>query len=216
MLFIFDWDGTLCDSTATITTAMQSAAADLGWDVLPDSTIHEIIGLGLPEALRRLYPKMGDQQLEQLRDAYAHRFVELDQLRPSAFFDGVRHTLDTLRAEGHILTVATGKSRRGLDRIFAAMDLVDYFHSSRCADETASKPNPLMLNQLLDEFGQSPSAAVMVGDTEYDMDMAKRIAMPRIAVSYGAHHISRLQAYEPELCLDDFAGLLKWQGLGSR
>lgn len=214
MLFIFDWDGTLCDSTATITRAMQAAAIDMGWEPLPDKDIHEIIGLGLPEALQRLYPQVTAEQRQGLRDAYAHRFVAFDQASPAAFFPGVKATLDELRAAGHQLAVATGKSRRGLDRIFGVMGLGDYFDASRCADETASKPDPLMLNQLLAEFDVAPGEAVMLGDTEYDMAMAAAINMPRIAVSYGAHHIDRLRGYEPELCLDEFAGLLAWGRLG--
>lgn len=214
MLFIFDWDGTLCDSTATITRAMQAAAMDMGWEPLADADIHEIIGLGLPEALRQLYPDVGDNKRAQLRDAYAQRFVAFDLQQPAAFFPGVRETLDHLRSAGHSLAVATGKSRRGLDRILGAMELAGYFDATRCADETASKPNPLMLHQLLAEFELSAGESVMVGDTEYDMAMAAAINMPRIAVSYGAHHIDRLRSFDPELCLGEFSGLLAWKRLG--
>lgn len=213
MLFIFDWDGTLCDSTATITRAMQAAARDMGWEPLVDHEIHEIIGLGLPEALMRLYPQVSTLERQQLRDMYAQRFVEFDQACPAEFFPHVRATLDNLRQQGHILAVATGKSRRGLDRIFGVMGLSDYFHATRCADETASKPNPLMLQQLLQLFEVDANGAVMVGDTEYDMAMARSIQMPRIAVSYGAHHPDRLKTYNPELCLDQFSQLLEWPAL---
>lgn len=215
MLFIFDWDGTLCDSTATITRAMQAAAMDMGWEPLPASEVHEIIGLGLPEALQRLYPHVSVEERVRLRDAYAHRFVAYDQASPAEFFPGVKATLDELRNAGHQLAVATGKSRRGLDRIFGAMGLYEYFDASRCADETASKPDPLMLRQLLAEFSVAADEAVMLGDTEYDMAMAAAISMPRIAVSYGAHHIDRLKGYHPELCLDEFSGLLSWGRLAS-
>lgn len=214
MLFIFDWDGTLSDSKGKITKAMQLAAQDLGWEPLADSVIHNIIGLGLPEAIHRLYPENDASGRQKLRDAYAARFLALDELKPSEFFPGVMNTLHQLKDAGHTLTVATGKSRKGLDRIFGVLGLSDFFHATRCADETASKPDPLMLSQLLDEFQVSAADAVMIGDTEYDMDMARRIKMPRIAVSYGAHHIDRLHPYEPELCVDRFDQLLLWERLG--
>lgn len=213
MLFIFDWDGTLSDSKAKITTAMQLAARDVGWTPLEDHRIHNIIGLGLPEAIHQLYPDTDLSDRQSLRDAYAGRFLSLDEARPSDFFPGVMDTLCRLKADGHILTIATGKSRKGLDRIFGVLGVADLFHASRCADETASKPDPLMLEELLNEFGVAPDAAVMIGDTEYDMEMARRIDMPRIAVSYGAHHIDRLHIYQPELCLDQFEHLLSWKKL---
>lgn len=215
MLFIFDWDGTLSDSKAKITKAMQFAAQDMGWNPLDDHLIHNIIGLGLPEAIHRLYPEVELSDRQRLREAYAVRFLSLDEARPSDFFPGVMETLDQLKAGGHTLTIATGKSRKGLDRIFNVLGVADYFHATRCADETASKPDPLMLDELLREFGADASEAVMIGDTEYDMEMARRINMPRIAVSYGAHHIERLHSYQPELCLDQFDQLLAWEKLVS-
>lgn len=213
VLLIFDWDGTLCDSKATITLAMQKAAIDMGWQPLEDSVIHNIIGLGLPEALMRLYPEISTAKRSELRDAYAAHFIAIDQANPAQFFPEVKVTLDTLKSQGHQLAVATGKSRRGLDRIFGVMGLNGFFHASRCADETASKPDPQMLYELLDEFGVEAADTVMVGDTEFDMEMAVSIHMPRIAVSYGAHHSDRLKAFNPELCLDNFATLLQWNGL---
>lgn len=213
MLFIFDWDGTLCNSTMTITRAMQLAAKEIGWQVLEDHEVHEIIGLGLPEALRALYPEADDKGLELLRQTYAKHFIELDQAVPAVLFPGVRDTLDHLKNEGHHLAVATGKARKGLTRMLQMMDMVDYFDATRCADETASKPNPLMLNELLGHFARKVDEAVMLGDTEFDMGMAKVIDMPRIAVSYGAHHIDRLKKYEPELCMDHFPELLGWRGV---
>ncbi|MDR7089199.1 MULTISPECIES: HAD-IA family hydrolase [Cellvibrio] len=213
MLFIFDWDGTLSDSKAKITKAMQLAAQDMGWVPLADHHIHNIIGLGLPEAIHRLYPEVDLSGRQRLRDAYATHFLSLDEVRPSDFFPGVMDTLHRLKADGHTLTIATGKSRKGLDRIFGVLGVADFFHATRCADETASKPDPLMLEELLCEFGVAAGEAVMIGDTEYDMEMARRIHMPRIAVSYGAHHVDRLHSYQPELCLDRFDQLLTWKKL---
>ncbi len=214
MLLIFDWDGTLSDSTGKITAAMQMAARELGWPEPEASEVHNIIGLGLPEAIRLLYPQRRNAtELEQFRRAYSRQFVAADQQQPSDFFPGVLDTLHRLREQGHVLTVATGKSRRGLDRVLEALGMSGFFHATRCADETASKPDPLMLQQLLVEFRMPVEEAAMIGDTEYDMDMARRIHMPRIAVSYGAHHIDRLRPYEPELCLDEFTHLWEWERL---
>lgn len=213
MLFIFDWDGTLSDSKAKITKAMQLAAQDMGWVPLDDHLIHNIIGLGLPEAIHRLYPHVELPDRQRLRDAYSFHFLSLDEARPSDFFPGVMDTLHRLKADGHTLTIATGKSRKGLDRIFGVLGVSEFFHATRCADETASKPDPLMLEELLGEFGVDAGEAVMIGDTEYDMEMARLIGMPRIAVSYGAHHIDRLYGYQPELCLDQFDQLLAWEKL---
>ena len=210
MLFIFDWDGTLIDSKAKITHSMQYAARDMGWEPLVDHLIHNIIGLGLPEAILHLYPQVSDAERARLRDFYAANFIRLDEEKSSDFFPLVHETLGVLRSQGHILTIATGKSRKGLDRILGDLDMTDYFDATRCADETASKPHPLMLEELLAHFKVSADCAVMIGDTEYDMEMARRINMPCIAVSYGAHHIERLYQYKPELCLDRFDQLLGW------
>jgi phosphoglycolate phosphatase len=210
LLFIFDWDGTLIDSKAKITHSMQYAARDMGWEPLEDLLIHNIIGLGLPEAILRLYPEVDDAERARLRDFYAANFIRLDEEKSSDFFPAVIQALEALRNKGHLLTIATGKSRKGLDRILADLGMSNYFDATRCADETASKPHPLMLEQLLKHFDVQAQDAVMIGDTEYDMEMAMRIAMPRIAVSYGAHHIDRLHQYEPELCLNQFDELLAW------
>lgn len=210
MLFIFDWDGTLIDSKAKITHSMQLAAKEMGWEPLEDALIHNIIGLGLPDAILRLYPQMSDLERARLRNLYAANFIRLDEEKSSDFFPAVIDTLASLRNQNHILTIATGKSRKGLDRILNDLGMGDYFDATRCADETASKPHPLMLEQLLKHFDVRAQNAVMIGDTEYDMEMAQVIDMPRIAVSYGAHHIDRLHQYEPELCLDQFDELLAW------
>lgn len=210
MLFIFDWDGTISDSTAKIVRCMQLAAEDAGLEVLPDEAIRNIIGLGLPEAISSLYPLANDDEREKIRLGYSTHFLREDTL-PSPFFPGVLDTLDSLRRDGFILTVATGKSRRGLDRVLDNLDLKSFFHASRCADETASKPHPQMLNELLLEFSASAQEAVMIGDTEYDMAMAREIDMHRIAVSYGAHHLDRLLPYEPRMCIDSFSEILNWR-----
>lgn len=210
MLFIFDWDGTLIDSKAKITHSMHFAVRDMGWEPLADAAVHNIIGLGLPEAIHSLFPAASQVERNQVRDFYASHFIRLDEEKSSDFFPKVQETLAELRSQGHQLAVATGKSRKGLDRILRDLAMDDYFDATRCADETASKPHPLMLEELLALFSVGASSAVMIGDTEYDMEMARVIGMPRIAVSYGAHHIDRLHPYAPELCLDQFDELLGW------
>jgi phosphoglycolate phosphatase len=213
LLFIFDWDGTLIDSKAKITQSMHLATADMGWAQLTDSAVHNIIGLGLPEALSLLFPAIKDVERGKLRERYAEHFIRLDQEKASEFFPQVKETLNILRNGGHSLALATGKSRKGLDRILADLEMSDYFDATRCADETASKPHPLMLEELLGYFDTTAEQSVMIGDTEYDMEMAQSINMPRIAVSYGAHHIDRLHQYKPDLCLDQFDQLLDWHKL---
>lgn len=209
MLYIFDWDGTIMDSASKIIHCMQGAAQEVGLEVLANDVVKNIIGLGLPEAILRLYPEIEVSKLEDLRHHYVQHFIRQDQ-QPCKFFPGVSHTLEQLANDGHTLAVATGKSRRGLERVWDNLDMKELFHSSRCADETASKPDPQMLQELLQEFDLAAHEAVMIGDTEYDMEMAYTIGMPRIAVSYGAHHIDRLRRFDPVLCVDSFADVLKW------
>jgi phosphoglycolate phosphatase len=207
MFFIFDWDGTLCNSTPKIVRCMQVAAVKAGLRELSDAEVLNIIGLGLPEAIHTLYPDITEIQKQVLRESYSQFFVA-DEVNPAPLFDGVEETLNRLRDDGFHLAIATGKSRNGLERVLKSMGLNGFFHASRCADETASKPHPKMLFELLDELSYAPEAAFMIGDTEYDMDMAKRAAVPRIAVSYGAHHIDRLKRFEPALCVDRFPQIL--------
>jgi phosphoglycolate phosphatase len=213
VLLIFDWDGTLSDSTGNITSAMQQAAGGLGLPVPEVEQIHNIIGLGLPEAIERLFPTVNERTKELVAETYRTHFLVLDQQSPSELFPGVLSALECLHGQGHLLAIATGKSRRGLNRILNNLNVGNLFHATRCADETASKPHPLMLEQLLIEFDCSAIQAVMVGDTEYDMEMARCIGMPRIAVSYGAHARERLEPYLPNLCLDHFEQILAWPGL---
>jgi len=212
MLFIFDWDGTLIDSTGHIIAAMQQAAQELRFPVLTDAAVQNIIGLGLPEAILALYPELDDAARYELRLGYAKHYIALNE-EPPEFFAGVTDTLDRLKTAGHHLAVATGKNRRGLQRVLGQLDMLDYFHATRCADETQSKPHPQMLHELLAELKAPVERAVMIGDTEYDMAMAQQANMPRIAVDYGAHAAERLLRYEPDMLLSDFSQLLEWRGL---
>jgi phosphoglycolate phosphatase len=209
MLLIFDWDGTLSDSASRIVHCVQKAALSTGYEPLPDEKIRNIIGLGLVEAMHRLYPNLNESEKERIKQSYIQYFVELDQT-PSAFFSGVVEGLELLRRESFQLAVATGKSRKGLDRVLTNLNMTDFFDDTRCADETASKPHPLMLQELLQRFGKSPQQAIMIGDTEYDMEMAQTVGVSRVAVSYGAHHIDRLHAYKPVLAVDHFSEFVDW------
>ena len=203
-LVIFDWDGTISDSVARIVNSMQSAAVALDMTMPTYLEVKEIIGLGLTEAVFRLFPQASREQVFQLQTSYSRHYRAEDSA-PCPFFPGVEETLHQLKADGYQLAVATGKSRAGLDRVLLSLGMEDFFHNSRCADETLSKPHPLMLEELLAEFDLPAEAAVMVGDTEFDMEMAVNAGMPRIAVSYGAHHADRLHAFEPLACVDLFS-----------
>lgn len=209
MIAIFDWDGTLMDSTGKIISCMQQAAERVGLEMLGDKIIANIIGLGLPEAVRTLYPQIEADVAEQLRSSYAHIFIHEDT-SPCDLFPGVDEGLQRLEAAQIPLAVATGKSRRGLDRMLAMLGWQQRFVVTRCADETASKPNPLMLQQILAASGKSAASAVMVGDTEYDLAMAAAIHMPSLGLVYGAHEAERLQAHNPALITDQFSMVVDW------
>ena len=185
MLYIFDWDGTLVDSTARIVSCLELAAKRCQLPVLSPDSYQNIIGLGLFEACRVLYPQLDDEGVDALRLAYSEAFVAADS-EPCRFFPGVGEVLQQLMVDGHQLAVATGKSRRGLDRALGALGIGDWFVATRCADETRSKPHPLMLEQLLEETGCEVSQAIMLGDTEYDLEMAQLAGMRSIAVTCGA------------------------------
>ncbi len=209
MIAIFDWDGTLMDSTGKIISCMQQAAERAGLEVLGDRVIANIIGLGLPEAVRTLYPHINADEAEALRSSYSHIFIHEDT-SPCDLYPGVEEGLRRLEAAQIPLAVATGKSRRGLDRMLAMLGWQQRFVITRCADETASKPNPLMLRQILAAVGKSPACAVMVGDTEYDLAMAAAINMPSLGLEYGAHEAARLQAHKPALITDQFPEVVNW------
>ena len=206
-LLIFDWDGTLIDSADKIISCMQRAATTSGLEMLEAEKIKSIIGLGLPEAIQTLYPESDTDARERFREHYANHYLEADRI-PCDFFPGVRDTLDALKEEGYILAVATGKARRGLNRILANMNMLNYFHASRCSDETRSKPHPQMLHELLGQFGKKPMEAVMVGDTTFDMEMACRAGIPRLAVSYGVHQAEILKQYEPIGIINHFPNIV--------
>ncbi|MBD2859661.1 HAD-IA family hydrolase [Spongiibacter sp. KMU-158] len=207
MLLIFDWDGTLLDSSAKIVGCMQKAALDCGYLPRTELEVQNIIGLELGLAIQQLYPDQSPAECLRIREAYVHHFIEADQV-PCQFFAGVAEGLRALHGAGHTLCVATGKSRRGLNRVLSDLPEARLFSATRCADETSSKPDPLMLRELCEEFRVPAAQAVMVGDTEYDLEMASRLAMPSVGVSYGAHAVERLQRWQPISVIDHFSQLI--------
>lgn len=209
-LVIFDWDGTLMDSAARIVACMQAASQDAGWGHLEAAAVRDIIGLGLPEAIDRLCPGIDAERFELLRNRYAYHFVE-GNVMPMPFFDGVEAGIARLRDRtARRLAVATGKSRRGLDRVFRDNACGAWFHASRTADETQSKPHPQMLEELLIELDVPVEEAVMVGDSEYDLEMARALGMDRVAVTWGVHAPERLAASRPIYTATAVTELFEW------
>ena len=202
-LVIFDWDGTLMDSVGQIVDSLLAAAAQYEIDLTAGAAAN-IIGLGLPEAMAVLFPQHPHLHSE-IQAAYAAHYVPRSQ--QTCLFEGVEALLQQLQQQGVLLAVATGKSRAGLDRVLADSGIADYFSVTRCASETRSKPHPQMLQEILEVTGITAADAVMIGDTSYDLEMAQRIAMPRIGVSYGVHSAERLQQYQPLAVVRDVAEL---------
>ncbi len=210
-LLIFDWDGTLADSIGRIVTAMHIAAQRAGRPERNDEAVKGIIGLGLPEAILTLYPDMTPEQVVSFRQHYADVYIAMDA-QPSPLFAGVKGSLEAFRAEGYRLAVATGKARRGLDRVLKANGWEDFFDITRAADESASKPDPLMLNQILAHCDVRPEHALMVGDASFDLMMARNAGIDSVAVGYGAQSMQSLLAYEPRLAIERFTELRTWLG----
>lgn len=209
-LLIFDWDGTLVDSVQRIVDSMWFAATECGLPLRSATEVRGIIGLGLPEAIQMLYPDVQDAPtLAQFRSAYSEHYLYLER-EPSPLFAGVREALASFREQGYQLAVATGKSRRGLERVLDGQGLRAFFDVTRCADETASKPNPLMLEEILAHCSASPAQSLMVGDSPFDVLMAHNAGVMPVAVSYGAQPLSVLQACQPQLCIDHFSELQDW------
>ncbi len=207
-LLVFDWDGTLMDSEARIVACIQSAFADLGEMPPPREVAREVIGLGLEEAMTMLWPDGSVVQRRELVDRY--RFHFLGGNESSSLFPGARELIEDLKQRGLLLAVATGKSRRGLESALASTGLRGHFHATRCADETFSKPHPEMLLQVMDELGAHRSETLMIGDTEYDMEMARNAGVAALAVAYGVHGLERLLRHEPGDCVHAFEELRDW------
>ena len=208
-LIIFDWDGTIMDSAQKIANCIKAAARDAGVDEPSDQQAKSIIGLGLTEAMRVLFESASDSQIKQIVEAYKYHFVKGD-VTEQALFEGVEQGLKALEEAGAVLAVATGKSRAGLDRIFAETGLKKHFITSRCADETRSKPHPQMLYEILDFTAIDANKVIMVGDTTYDMDMAINANLHGLGVSYGVHSEAMLLESKAVSVQHSFKQVLEW------
>ena len=202
-LVIFDWDGTLFDSVGQIVKSLMFAAEQFQQPLTPEAA-KSIIGLGLPEVAQILFPQVPELH-DQILKCYGDHYVE--HSNQDRWFEGVAEMLHALKAEGVQLAVATGKSRRGLDRVLAQTQSTDLFVATRAASETQSKPNPLMLEEILAVTGIAKEHAIMVGDSSYDLEMAQNLAMPKIGVTYGVHSRDVLQQFNPIALANDVAEL---------
>lgn len=207
-LIVFDWDGTVMDSTGAIVAAIQASALDLGLKVPDASIASHVIGLGLRDALEMALPELDPRDYPKLADRYRHHYLARDG--ELMLFEGINELLTELKAKHYWLAVATGKSRMGLDRALKGSDLGSFFDASRCADETFSKPHPQMLLDLMGRFGAQPSRTLMIGDTTHDSQMAKNAGAHALSVTYGAHPHEELARLDPEGMVHSVAELSAW------
>lgn len=207
-LIVFDWDGTLMDSTATIVKCIQAAARDLGVPVPDRDMAAHVIGLGLQDALQKAVPGLELQHYPRMVERYRYHYLSQDH--ELTLFEGTREMLQDLSQQGYFLAVATGKSRVGLTRALHAAGLMSFFDATRCADETFSKPHPAMLNELTRELGQDMARTVMIGDTTHDLQMAANAGAASIAVHYGAHPAHQLRELAPVYAAESVPELHAW------
>ncbi len=194
-LIAFDWDGTLFDSTALIARCIQLAVTDVGGTPPTTQAASYVIGMGLMQALAYAAPDVPPEKYPQLGERYHHHYIA--RQHDLSLFEGVLPLLAELKSRQHWLTVATGKSRRGLDEVLRTVELAGVFDGSRTADETAGKPHPLMLNELMREFSVTPERTLMIGDTTHDLQMALNAGCASVGVSYGAHEPDAFHELKP-------------------
>jgi phosphoglycolate phosphatase len=207
-LIVFDWDGTLLDSAAAIVGAIQAACEDLGLPAPDDARARHVIGLGLSDALTHAVPQLPEQDYPRMVERYRHHYLSRDH--ELSLFAGAAALVARLAAEGWLLGVATGKSRRGLDRALAHSGLGAHFHATRCADECFSKPHPAMLEELMAQLMVTPERTLMIGDTTHDLQMAHNAGVQAVAVSYGAHPREGLASVPHRACVDSIEALDAW------
>ena len=207
-LIVFDWDGTLMDSTSAIVKCIQAAARDLGLPIPRDDDASHVIGLGLHEAMQAVMPNIDPSFYPKMVERY--RIHYLSKHHELVLFEGVRDMLNEMSQAGYFLAVATGKSRVGLNRALNAVGLLSLFDATRCADETFSKPHPAMLQELTRELGQDLKRTVMIGDTTHDLLMASNAGAAGVAVQYGAHPVDQLHACKPMYSAATVGQLHQW------
>ena len=207
-LIAFDWDGTLFDSTALIVRSIQAACRDVGTTVPSDEQAAYVIGLGLRDALMHAAPGFPQERYPELGNAYRRHYFQ--HQHDLVLFDGVLTMLHALKERNHCIAVATGKSRRGLDEALGTTQLGTLFDATRTADETASKPHPQMLLELMAELGVSPARTIMIGDTTHDLEMAARAGVAALGVSYGAHDHAAFEAHGPVFVAHSTRALHDW------
>jgi phosphoglycolate phosphatase len=206
-LLVFDWDGTIIDSAHSIAQCIRLAAEDLGLTVPTMEQASHVIGLGLADALRHAVPGLPPERTAEFVARYRDHFRAREH--SMELFGGMRELIESLHGE-RILGIATGKSRRGLDRSLEATGLAPYFKASRCADETNPKPHPAMLLELMDELEVQAQGALMIGDTSHDLDMARAAGVDALAVTYGAHAEEGLRSRQPRACVASVPELDRW------
>jgi phosphoglycolate phosphatase len=207
-LVVFDWDGTLIDSAPTIVACIQAACRDLGLEVPDYTRASHVIGLGLQDALSYAIPGLPASEYARVVEHYRRHFLSRDPQIP--LFPGTEDMLRALRDNGHLMAIATGKSRAGLARALEATGLRAYFTASRCADQCASKPAPDMLHELMEELDVGAERTLMVGDTVHDLNMAANAGVAAVAVSHGAHPLANLAALRPLACVQNTKELHSW------
>ncbi len=207
-LIVFDWDGTLMDSTGHIVSCMRQAITKLELEPLDDSQISHIIGLGLTEAVQTLYPSGNTTLWSSLADCYRQTWLSSPEETP--LFDNAIALLHQLAEQNIFLGVATGKSRRGLDKVLNATGLGDLFVATRSADECHSKPHPQMILELMDFVGLNGNDTIMIGDTEFDLLMAKNAGADSLGITHGAHDENKLIACEPKAIVHDLHQVQHW------
>jgi phosphoglycolate phosphatase len=206
-LIVFDWDGTIIDSTGTIAECIQQAAAEMGLPVPQDERARHVIGLGLHDSLRHAVPDLPASRYDEFVALYRKHFLARED--SMKLFPGMLDLLSSLK-EKHLLAIATGKSRKGLDRALDAGGLRRYFAASRCADETSPKPHPAMLVELMEQLEKARTEVLMIGDTSHDLEMANAAGVDALAVTYGAHNEAGLRACSPLGCISSVGELQAW------
>lgn len=207
-LIVFDWDGTILDSAGAIVKAIQASCRDLDLPVPSDAQASHVIGLGLVDAMRHAVPDLPAERVPEMVERYRFHYLSGDH--ELVLFSGMPQLLNDLQVAGHILAIATGKSRHGLSRALDHSGLGPLFRSSRCADECHSKPHPQMLEELMSEFGVTPELTLMIGDTSHDLLMATNAGVDGLAVTYGAHTHDHLLEHKPLACLHTVQELDLW------